>query len=105
MMEEAAVIACAKDLGKLAAVGPALANTYAALLSRLTAVYAVSEDRNEIRALAGADLRGGEFRNGGRELAFTDGRAPIAGLAVRRSELDPAIEALKRARAPRPVKP
>ena len=66
------------------------------ILSRFATIYAVSEDRKDIRALGPDDLRGGQFRDGGREIVFPDGRTKLTGLAMRRSELAWAIDALKR---------
>lgn len=96
MLGEAAVLACLRVKGPSSGFTLAVLNLYAQALSRLATIYVVSEDREHIRALAPGDLQGGKFRDGGREVVFTDGRAKISRLAVRLRELHPAIEALKR---------
>jgi hypothetical protein len=71
-------------------------NMYAIVLSRLVTLYAISEDREQIRSLALEDIAGGVFRDGGREVYFADGRETIRGLAVTRVSLKAAIEAMRR---------
>jgi hypothetical protein len=71
-------------------------NMYAIVLSRLVTLYAISEDRQQIRRLTREDIAGGVFRDGGRELYFADGRQIIRGLAVTRNALKGAIEVMKR---------
>jgi hypothetical protein len=96
-MAEAAVTACVAVQGQEASISGATRNLYAELLSRLVTLYALSEDRQEIRALARSDMDGGSFRDGGREMFFVDGRETIRELAVARAGLKAAIEVLKRA--------
>lgn len=100
MLGEAAVLARLRVKGPTSGFTVAVLNRYAQALSRLATIYAVSEDRAHIRALAPRDLEGGKFRDGGREVVFNDGRAKIGRLAVRLRELHPAIAALKREGAP-----
>jgi hypothetical protein len=64
----------------------------AARLCELVDLYSVSDDRQHIRMLSAADCQGGTFRSGGRELAFSDGRPTLSGLALKRKALDKAIE-------------
>jgi hypothetical protein len=47
-------------------------NMYANLFCQLVTVYIVS-DGGEVRSLTRADIEGGYFRDGGRELYFPDG--------------------------------
>jgi len=69
-------------------------------LSRLATIYVLSDDPKQVRSLSPGDLEGGKFRDGGREVVFSDGRTKISRLAVRLKELHPAIEALKRGSSP-----
>jgi hypothetical protein len=93
---EASVLACLRVTGPSSGFTLAVLNLYAQALSRLVTIYVCSENGNQIRTLAYGDLKGGKFRDGGREVTFADGRAKIIRLAVRLAELHPAIEALKR---------
>ena len=83
--------------GPPASVPQSLRNRYAGLLAKYLTLYSLSEDREHIRRLEGRDLRESQFRDGGREIAFTDEREPIGNLVVKRSALKAAIEILKRA--------
>lgn len=96
-MAEAAVTACVEVQGEAGWIPGVTRNVYAEALSRLIALYALSEDRQEIRAIARSDMDGGTFRDGGREIFFSDGRETIRELAVTRTGLQAAIEVLKRA--------
>ena len=96
MLGEAAVLACLRVRGPSSGFTLAVLNLYAKALSRLATIYVVSEDREHIRALVADELQGGKFRDGGREIVFSDGRAKIRRLAVRLKELRPAIDSLKR---------
>lgn len=96
-MAEAALTACEAAEGPMSWIPAATRNRYAELLSRLVTVYALSEDREQVRALSRSDIEGGKFRDGGREIFFSDGREPIRDLAVTRTALKAAIELLKRA--------
>lgn len=100
MLGEAAVLACLRVKGPSSGFSFAVLNLYAQALSRLLTIYEVSEDRKQVRSLSPGELQGGKFRDGGREVAFSDGRTKISRLAVRLRELHPAIEALKRDRPP-----
>src|SRR3954464_13725267 len=100
MLGEAAVLACLRVKGPSSGFSLAVVNLYAQALSRLITIYVLSEDRKQVRARAPGELQGGKFRDGGREVAFSDGRTKISRLAVRLRELHPAIEALKRGSAP-----
>lgn len=97
-MAEACVTAFVEVEGSIAQVPGAARNRFAELLSQLVCVYTLSADRQHVRALSQSDRHGGAFRDGGREIAFTDGRAPIHDLAVTRTSLKAAIGALKEAR-------
>ena len=98
-MAEAAVAAYMQSTGNAPAIPDATRNLYAELLSRLVTLYALSEDRQQVRKLARGDIDGGTFRDGGREICFRDGRPPIRELALTRSALKDAIEVLKCANA------
>jgi len=93
---EASVLACLRVTGPTSQFTLAVLNLYAQALSRLVTIYVCSENGKQIRALASGDLKGGKFRDGGREVTFADGRAKLTRLAVRLTELHRAIEALKR---------
>ena len=70
-------------------------NGVASALCSLATVYAL--DGGAPRTLSGADLAGGLFRGGARELLFLDGRASIRNLAVRGGEVERAARALQEA--------
>jgi hypothetical protein len=53
------------------------------VISTLAAVYTVNYRSARFRQLCEAELEGGMFRGGARELAFDDGRTSIAYLAAR----------------------
>jgi hypothetical protein len=96
-MVEAALTACVAAEGPMSSIPSATRNRYAELLLRLVTVYALSEDREQVRPLSRSDTEGGTFRDGGREIFFSDGREPIRDLAVTRTALKAAIKLLKRA--------
>jgi hypothetical protein len=96
-MVEAALAACVAAEGPMSPIPGATRSQYAELLSRMVTVYALSEDREQVRALSRSEIEGGKFRDGGREIFFSDGREPIHDLAVTRTALNAAIEVLKRA--------
>lgn len=100
MLGEAAVLACLRVKGPSSGFSVPVLNLYAQALSRLVTLYALSDDRKQVRSLSPGDLEGGKFRDGGREVVFSDGRTKIGRLAVRLKELHPAIEALKRGSPP-----
>lgn len=70
-------------------------NAIARKLSRLITVYALSDDRQTLRALAPEDLTEATFIDAGRKILFRDGRAPLENLSVTRTALKSAIEVLK----------
>jgi hypothetical protein len=96
-MVEAALTACVAAEGPMSSIPDATRNRYAELLSRLVTVYALSEDREQVRALSRSDTEGAKFRDGGREIFSSDGRVPLRDLAVTRSALKAAVAVLKRA--------
>jgi hypothetical protein len=100
MLGEAAVLACLRVKGPSSGFSLAVLNLYAQALSRLATIYVLSDDPKLVRSLSPGDLEGGKFRDGGREVVFSDGRTKISRLAVRLKELHPAIEALKRGSSP-----
>jgi hypothetical protein len=75
-------------------------NDMAESLAQLLTVYAVSDDRQDVRRLAPDELRGGIFADGGRVVRFRDEREPISGLAVTREALKAAVAALKDTKKP-----
>jgi hypothetical protein len=70
----------------------------AAELARLLTLYAISDSRDSITALGPDDTQGGRFKSAGKEVEFFDGRT-ITGLAVTRTSLNAAIDALRRSKA------
>jgi hypothetical protein len=90
-MVEAALTACVAAEGPMSSIPGATRNTYAELLLRLVTVYALSEDREQVRPLSRSDTEGGKFRDDGREIFFSDGREPLRDLAVTRTALKAAI--------------
>jgi hypothetical protein len=76
--------------------GPDQLNGVASALCGLAQVYALDE-RGAARRLSAADLSGGLFRGGARELLFLDGRESIRNLAVSRLEVERAARALHEA--------
>ena len=76
--------------------GPDQLNGVASALCGLAAVYALDEG-GAPRRLSTAELSGGLFRGGARELLFLDGRESIRNLAVSRLEVERAARALHEA--------
>src|SRR5687768_16802980 len=95
-MPVAAALAYIRLTGKNEKLSEAQMEAMAAELARLITVYSVSEKRDSVRALGPDDTQGGRFRHAGKTVEFADGRDKITGLAVTRTSLDAAIEALKR---------
>ena len=95
-MPVAAALAYIRLTGKNEKLSDAQMEAMAAELARLITVYSVSEKRDSVRALGPDDTQGGRFRQAGKTVEFADGRKKITGLAVTRTSLDAAIEALKR---------
>lgn len=75
--------------------GESLLNSFAATLAKVGTLYEYL-DGAKPSALARAQVLGGEFRGGGRELHFDDGRAPRRHLAVPADDVPKAIEAVRR---------
>jgi hypothetical protein len=94
-MPIAATLAYLRLTGRNEKVTEAQMDAMAAEIARLITVYSVSENRDSVRALGPDDTQGGRFRQAGKVVEFADGRR-IGGLAVTRTSLDAAIEALKR---------
>jgi hypothetical protein len=94
-MPVAAALAYIRVTGSNEKLSDAQMEAMAAELARLITVYSVSESRDSVRALGPDDTQGGRFRQAGKVVEFSDGRK-ITGLAVTRTSLDAAIEALKR---------
>jgi hypothetical protein len=95
-MPVAAALAYIRITGRNEKLSDAQMETMAAELARLITVYAVDDTQKSVRALGPDDTQGGRFRQAGKRVEFTDGRDAITGLAVTRTSLDKAIEALKR---------
>jgi hypothetical protein len=96
-MAEAAITAY-RDVvgaGSISVVGR---NVMAQILSDVLTPYACAADKS-VRALTADEIRGGIFADGGRQIAFADGRAPITDIAVTRGGLNAAMEVMKRSRA------
>jgi hypothetical protein len=94
-MPIAATLAYLRLTGRNDKVTEAQMDAMAAELARLITVYSVSDSRDSVQALGPDDTQGGRFRQAGKVVEFDDGRR-IGGLAVTRTSLDAAIEALKR---------
>jgi hypothetical protein len=99
-MPEAALLAYLSASGIDSTISRMHRNDMAETLSQLLTVYAVSEDRSQVRRLAPADLQGGIFADGGGVVRFQDARQTITGLCVTRSALKAAVAALKDAKKP-----
>ena len=56
-------------------------------IGALAPLYTYNSDGSEIRRLSDEELLSGFFRKAGGELHFTDGRAPIANIAVSNSDI------------------
>jgi hypothetical protein len=95
-MPVAAALAYIRITGRNERLSEAQMETMAAELARLITVYSVDDTQKSVRALGPDDTQGGRFRHSGKTVEFTDGRDAITGLAVTRTSLDRAIEALKR---------
>jgi hypothetical protein len=95
-MPLAATLAYLRTTGKNVKLGDAELDRMAEELSRLITLYSVSEARDSVVALGPDDTQGGRFKKAGNVVEFSDGRAPITGLAVTRTSLNAAIDALKR---------
>ena len=94
-MPVAAALAYIRITGRNEKLSDAQMEAMAGELARLITVYSVSDSRDSVQALGPDDTQGGRFRQAGKVVEFDDGRK-IGGLAVTRTSLDAAIEALKR---------
>ena len=94
-MEEAALLAYISASGMDRTITRLHRNEMAQTLARLVTVYSVSDDGQRVRRLTPADLQGGIFSDGGRNLSFRDQREPITGLAITRAAIKAAAAALK----------
>jgi hypothetical protein len=94
-MPVAAALAYIRITGRNEKLSDAQMEAMAAELARLITVYSVSDKRDSARALGPDDTQGGRFRQAGKTIELANGRK-ITGLAVTRTSLDKAIEALKR---------
>jgi hypothetical protein len=74
---------------------PSGRNRIAHALAAVRPVYTFNEHRTAFYPLGYDDLRHGHFYEGGRELWYTDGRDKLLRIAVRSSDLGPAIEQLR----------
>lgn len=91
-LQEACIIAHVEATGFRSWGTDETRDVMAARLCGLLDLYAVSDDRLEIRKISSTEWRAGAFVGGGRELVFSDGRPPVRGLTVTRKGLDQAIE-------------
>ena len=94
-MAEAAIFAYLQTVGPATTISEAQRNEMADLLARMVTLYSLSGD-GSARALDAEEVRDGQFSEGGRTLRFRDGRTPISGIAVTRTSLQAAVEAMKR---------
>lgn len=60
-------------------------NDVARTIGALAPLYTYNSDGSEVRRLSDEEVLSGHFRKDGNELHFTDGRAPIANIAVTNS--------------------
>lgn len=67
------------------------------VIAALAPLYTHSADGANIRRLAEEELRAGNFRKGGGELRFIDGRAPIDNLAVPQGSIEEVVRLLSSA--------
>jgi hypothetical protein len=96
-MAEAATIACFQLENRTQPIAQETRDLYAHFLSRLVTLFAISEDRQQIRRLTRDHIAGGAFRDGGREIYFPNGRETIREVVMTRTALKAAIEVMKRA--------
>jgi hypothetical protein len=99
-MPTAATLAFLRTTGATGKVSESQMIAMAAELSRLITLYSVSESPKSVTALGPDDTQGGRFKQAGKVVEFADGRR-ITGLAVTRTSLNAAIEALTRGKAPK----
>jgi hypothetical protein len=99
-MPEAALLAYIAAYGIDNTISRVHRDDMAEHLCQLLVVYCVSEDRQTVRRLGKAELKGGIFADGGQIVRFRDKRESITGLAVTRTALKAAVAALKDTRKP-----
>jgi hypothetical protein len=97
-MPMAATLAYIRTTGATGKVSEPQMIAMAAELARLITLYSVSDSPKSVIALGPDDTQGGRFKNAGKVVEFSDGRR-ITGLAVTRTSLNAAIDALARAKA------
>lgn len=97
-MPMAATLAYMRTTGVTAKVSEPQMIAMAGELARLITLYSVSDSPKSVVALGPDDTQGGRFKNAGKVVEFSDGRR-ISGLAVTRTSLNAAIEALARAKS------
>jgi hypothetical protein len=102
-MPMAATLAYLRTSGTKGKVSEPQMDAMAGELARLITLYAVSESPKSVIALGPDDTQGGRFKNAGKVVEFSDGRT-ITGLAVTRTSLNAAIDALTRAKARKDAK-
>jgi hypothetical protein len=64
------------------------------IMAALAPLYVHSADGMNIRRLTQKELRSGNFRKGGRELHFVDGRPPIHNIAVQNGSVAEVVRLL-----------
>ena len=64
-------------------------------LAALIPLFVYTTDGANVRQLTDAELKGGLFRRGGEDLAFLDGRTPIANIAVQHKRMAEVIAMLQ----------
>ena len=63
-------------------------------MTELTPIYVYRADGGDTRALSKAELEGGHFWDGAKELYFVDGRPALKNLAVKVSAIGAVVKAL-----------
>jgi hypothetical protein len=97
-MPMAATLAYIRTTGTKGKVSERQMDAMAGELARLITLYSISDSPKSIVALGPDDTQGGRFKNAGKVVEFSDGRK-ITGLAVTRTSLNAAIDALTREKA------
>jgi hypothetical protein len=64
------------------------------IMAALVPLYVHSADGTNVRRLREEELRSGNFRKGGGELQFIDGRPPIANIAVTHQSVEEVVRLL-----------
>jgi hypothetical protein len=95
-MAEAAYLACIETTGGTPRRVPAgELNAMAGILAGLVNLFSVANDRSTVKPLGKEALKGGTFSEGGRVIAYFDGRHPVGDLVLTRNEFKAALEILK----------